>query len=1535
MRVSILKNDRIKNLNLPTQAIGSFWITDFDDNGNEENLICIEGNGTSWILTSNDEYTCIENNTEVASIELREYNFYDIKNKLENKNINIYCSPIIDNTYQYYPFSVSEISISNNPNSNICYKNLKTSGFKIVNLNNGSCQLIKLDLDINNRIYVNNNFVTNKYNIYNGDIIFSEGLKIIFLYLEGQAVLQINNPFNSTIINLNKIEQISGSLEVLEDDGKAIQMDLYYEDDYFHKRPKFVYNIEKPQIKIDPPPQQEKKQDTSVIMTIGPMLTMSLTSLVMGYVAVNNVINKNGEWTSSLPSLVICFAMLCSTILWPSISKKISKKISEKNESVRQKKYGAYIETIRKTIFEEMKEQRSILINAYPSIIDSENIIINKQLNLWGKRIEDNDFMSVSLGSGRIPLQIDISYPDDHFSLDDDTLKSLVKDLKAEPKELVDSPVVYSFKDNNISAIIGHSQIIYQYTNNLLVQLLSTCSYDDMKLVIFTNAEKEHLWTFSKILPHIWSDDNTFRFFSSNNDESKEVCYYLERIYNSRKESEDNKKKINQRFLIITDSFKTIRNYDFIKNILESETDYGFSILILNDRISNLPDSCTNFIKVSNPDCELIKSDMGNDTQKFTMSIDTIPNMYTISKILANIPIEIDSTNEGKIPSKLGFLEMFDVGKVEQLNTLNRWKSNPPIQSLNTPIGIGKSGEKISLDLHEKFHGPHGLIAGMTGSGKSELIITYILSMAVNYHPYEVQFILIDYKGGGLAGAFQNNVTGVKLPHLIGTMTNLDTNEIKRCFASVESELKRRQTAFNKAREVSGESTIDIYKYQKMYRDHIVDEPVSYLFIIADEFAELKTQQPEFMEQLISTARIGRSLGVHLILATQKPSGVVDPQIWSNTRFRICLRVQEKSDSVEVIKTPEAAMLKQIGRFYLQVGYNEIFALGQSAWTGGKYIPSEKIVKNVDSSLLFINNIGYVTKSIENKKKIETSANNGEELNNILKYIVDIAASEKIICDSLWKEKIPDIIIENELSIKYNYKSEKYIINPIIGEYDEPSKQAQHLLTVPFSKEGNAIVYGVSGSGKENLLTTLIYSCMEHHTAEEINIYIVDYGAELLKCFNNSPIVGDIIYSNDEERLKNLFKMISTTIESRKKLFADYNGDYVTYCNTSGKNVPNIIVIINNYEAYQENHPELDDEIVNITRECNRYGIFFLITCTTPNGMRFKLKQNFSQLFALQQNNDDDYAAILGNVKKNYPSKIFGRGIIKLDEVHEFQTAYVCDKDNVQTFVKEKSNEYKESATTLANKIPVLPEKIIFNDVKDTIDSTGLVAIGMSKSNLDIVSYDFDSKFTTLIASQDIISNKKLIESIIQELLYLNKNSVIVVDAEELEIKKFDSTKYQYITSNLGSTFTTFLNYINETYDKYVNSNYDKSIFKDKVHITCIIIGIDSYKSKVGKDDKLLFGDIFEKGKDLGLINYILVDSIDKIKKIELDSWYKSIINTNEGIWIGNGINDQFSIKTTVKIPELKEELKENYCFVIKKGKPDLIQYVESDEEND
>lgn len=185
-------------------------------------------------------------------------------------------------------------------------------------------------------------------------------------------------------------------------------------------------------------------------------------------------------------------------------------------------------------------------------------------------------------------------------------------------------------------------------------------------------------------------------------------------------------------------------------------------------------------------------------------------------------------------------------------------------------VGKKAGGADCYLDIHEKYHGPHGLIAGTTGSGKSELIQTFMLSLAINFSPDDVAFFVIDFKGGGMANLF------VDLPHMAGQISNLSGNQVRRAMISIKSENLRRQRIF-------GEYGVNnINNYTRLYKSGEAPTPIPHLVIIIDEFAELKKEEPDFMRELISVAQVGRSLGVHLILATQKPSGTVDDNIWSN-----------------------------------------------------------------------------------------------------------------------------------------------------------------------------------------------------------------------------------------------------------------------------------------------------------------------------------------------------------------------------------------------------------------------------------------------------------------------------------------------------------------------------------------------------------------------------------------------------------------------------------------------------------------------------
>ena len=595
--------------------------------------------------------------------------------------------------------------------------------------------------------------------------------------------------------------------------------------------------------------------------------------------------------------------------------------------------------------------------------------------------------------------------------------------------------------------------------------------------------------------------------------------------------------------------------------------------------------------------------------------------------------------------------------------------------------------------------------------------------MAMNYSPDDVAFILIDYKGGGLTGAFENKLTGVKLPHLAGTITNLDKAEINRALASIQSELKRRQELFNQAKIKLNESTLDIYKYQQMYRDGKIDEPVSHLFIISDEFAELKSQQSSFMQELISTARIGRSLGVHLILATQKPSGIVDDQIWSNSKFKVCLKVQERADSMDVIKCPDAVTLKNPGRFYLQVGYNDYFAMGQAAYAGTKYIPKDKIAKTVDRNVSFINNIGDTYRNIETVERVE-GVSLGEELPNILKYICDNAATKHLLARKLWLDKIPAEIFVTNLIRKYSFIPKLWEITAVVGEYDDPNNQKQGLLTVSFDETGNTLVYGAIG--KEIMLSSIIYSLIINHSSDEVNIYILDFGNEMFGSFLEAPQVGDVVFVNEDEKVVNLFATITKELERRKKLFATYNGSYNIFIKNSGKTLPRIIVVISNYEMLSETYEDFVGIISSLTRECEKYGIYFVISATGANGVRGKTTQNFSNTFCLQFNDDGDYSSVLGPVRGLIPSAIDGRGLVKLDgTVYEFQTAYPYKWDEINIFIKNICNQLSEKVKKRAETIAVLPEHVRMEDISSRITDIRNTPIGIYKSTLEISTFNF------------------------------------------------------------------------------------------------------------------------------------------------------------------------------------------------------------------
>ena len=1509
MQVTLVGKGYINKVVVPQNSAGNYWLCEKIEN-RELKLVNIEAREGMWFANSKGNATIFVMQKSGLtmqwvriedSIALKENEFYGVQLGETEEMFLLYCAPVLENYTHLNIKNKQDINIGTGKDNQIVYYNSWVSEKHArLHFENGKWLLESYDTQFG--LFVNGK-VRHKdaRTLNNGDVVWIMGLKIILM---GDSIY-INNPKEQCLWSQDAFEMAENldSSVTLPNNQK----DLKEDDEYFSRAPRLTDLIEEVEVKIGAPPAAPEKEETPLILLLGSSLTMGIVMLMSVVRTIDSSVNGNADTSQTVFSIIASVAMLVGMIAFPIASMKYEKKKKKKKEEKRQQKYKAYLDEKQNKINEIRERQKEILLKNYLTAKECEEIIIEKDSRLWERKIEDYDFLSVRLGLGDIPAKISIQYPEEQFSLEDDNLVKALNEIGKNSKTIHNAPIVVSLAQKYISAIISQGfENLDKYLKELIIQLITFHSYQDLKLVFLMGNDKDKKWDYVKMLPHVWDDTKEFRFFTDNFDEMNEISKYLSEVFNNRIQAQQKDyKAFAPYYLIITDDYKKVENLKIITEMLNLGVNVGFGLLCITNDLTQLPNECSTFIEIKNNKGTMFENQMAyNSKQEFTFDTNSMFYFEKILNNIANVPIRYLGNGNSLLPNHYTFLEMFDVGRIEQLNVWERWNKNDSTLSLKTPLGVDKYGMPIYLDIHEKYHGPHGLIAGSTGSGKSEFIITYILSLAINYHPDDVNFILIDYKGGGLSGAFQKRE--IKLPHLVGSITNIDTAELQRSLVSIQSELKRRQVIFNKARDLTDEGTIDIYKYQRLYHKGIVKMPVAHLIIICDEFAELKQQQPEFMDELMSVSRIGRSLGVHLILATQKPAGIVNDQIRSNSKFAICLKVQDKSDSTDVINRPDAALLKRAGQFYMQVGYNEYFVLGQSGWSGAPYIPSDLAKKEEDNSVEFISNTGTTVYQLDEEKP-QVDTKQGEQLTNIVRYLSNLAEKADIKETNLWKPSIPKDIYLDKVKEKYEVKKEKYLVEPVIGEFDDPSNQRQGVIKLDISN--NVSIYGNAESGKETLISTILYDLITTYTPEEAQAYILDFGSEALKIYKSAPHVGDVVFSSEAEKISRFFEMIQSEISKRKNILSNYNGDYDMYLKEASEPMPMIVIIINNFEAFMELYEtQYEDLLLSLTREGVKCGITFITTINAYNGMRYRLGQNFKQKIALQVNHQDDYLSIFETFGRKKLPNIFGRGFIELERnVYEFQTAKVCEPEEYNTMLKAKIEELTQCYDTEAEAIPVLPDVVEYKYIKKHLDNLTNVPIGISKKDIKVYTYNFTNRFAHLVLGKNIEETARYIAYVLSTMLSLKDVDVKVFDAERvLNDKKLD-----------------FRTEFNQWKEKL-------KLKKDK-KVVCAIIGIDKFISEFEDIENNFLNNLKEIEKEENCI-FIIAETDTKIKSQEYSEWFKAYISKDNAIWVGNGVDNQYTININDR-KDLVNRCGSTFGYVIKQGTAYMIKLLEMREE--
>lgn len=1225
-------------------------------------------------------------------------NRYTLYSEIENDESNVLHSYLISLD--------KEITIGRMDTNDICidsrYRFVSRRHAKLRWENDG---LHVVNWESRNGVFLNSTAI-NDQKVSIGDTIFIMGLRIVI----GAGFIAMND-------GNHRIKSLSTSVRRI---GPRYCKEIgYYESlncvsppiNLFNRTPRKRIAFNPKRITIEAPPMALTGNGMPLFLRMG-------SSAIMGGSA----------------ALAGNYTMLLSSVLFPFMSQKYTEKERRDYEGRRNEKYTEYLNQKKTEISEEVREEERILRENYPDISRVLSYTYQNRMHLWERRPVDDDFLTLRFGFGRQKMFGELDYPAQRFNLDSDELEDQMYALAEKKYELNNIPILVDAVKYNLIGLAGHKPDVTVLLRQLIAQITLLHSYDEVKLVLLLEPSDLIELEFVKYIPHVWDDEKTMRYIALTTNEAVAIGEQIKNSIEERLKKNtplSEAKKAQPYYFIVATSKRLLDSMEVLKDVLKYESNCGVSMIAAMDE---LPKECSIQVDLFSDRSGRVVFLRDLDRSEMQFSIDACDkeNLTHSMHTLANTSLK-QQASAFSLPKSYSFLEMFGVGRVEHLNITKRWQDNNPVLSLSVPVGISTDGSSFNLDLHQKCQGPHGLVAGMTGSGKSEFLITYILSLAVNFHPDEVAFVLIDYKGGGLAGAFDDEGRGIHLPHLIATITNLDGATIQRSLISVESELKRRQLVLNEARSLTDEGTLDIYSYQRMYRNKQVSKPMPHLFIICDEFAELKQQQPEFMDQLISIARIGRSLGVHLILATQKPAGVVNEQIRSNTKFRVCLKVQDKADSMDMLERTEAASLRETGRFYLQVGYNELFALGQSAWSGAPYVPQDSVVFQKDDSVQFIDSTGQSILTV--KPQRDKSEAKGSQLIETVRLLTKIASEQGIKPRSLWRPELPKKLaltdITEDISVKSNH------VTACVGYVDNPQEQTQFPLVFDFTSCGNLLIVGEAGSGKTTLLHTIIRQIVHSFSPEAFQFYALDYSSRMLPQLKGLPHCGGVLLEEDSSSLSHFFKLIQNVISQRKKVFMSAGLDDFTAVSQT-HSLPLIVVFIDNLSGLSSSKEgeQISYKLHSYLKEGQKYGVKFVITESHINNVPSKIKQEATERLALHMRDKYEYSDVLNEKVSYCPTEIPGRGLCVVSgKCLEFQapvfvSSQLTPEGNKDMLTEVAALTQKYAGLQQAQKLPVLDLNAEYEDFCGQF-TKGRLPLGFSTATKRSVSLPY-KQFSTL-----------------------------------------------------------------------------------------------------------------------------------------------------------------------------------------------------------
>jgi DNA segregation ATPase FtsK/SpoIIIE, S-DNA-T family len=1088
------------------------------------------------------------------------------------------------------------------------------------------------------------------------------------------------------------------------------------------------------EIQLPPAPKKQDKGSMALRQSLLPIIT------IIGYV----LVSVFGQGRNLLMIVPMGLSVVISCVFAFQQYRSELKKQEEE-----EKDYALLLAEMRKEMINSHDMQRAFYYHNYPDSprilrIDGASSDSRSGSRLWERRSTDQDFaaMRIGIGSRESSLIYKVQQAtsnDDEQPLNRDAIK-----LAEESLTVFDVPILLSMfvqdaekpdaaddiaaadepvnaaKERHSVGIVGDPASVYPVIRAMMAHFVAFHAPTDANIHVVGINRSENEWNWLKNLPHspVPKSKDQRQFFPmcfelpTGKDEDKErdkVSQFwrvlrTELDQRQMRKQDKNAGDVRLPFLLIVVDMMEKAGPDWLDNSalkdLESEAavsmiinkgpELGAAILFLVPERRKVPSGCTAVIEIAPHEIgsELLDfryAEVGVNTTRYVGRADTIRDMAALNEFAAKLcDWKVRRSYGEDIPSSVSLFELFRTDDIEGLNIVDNWeRSKKPeyAEWLEGALGIMSGGQVRRLTYSADRDGVHGMVAGSTGSGKSELLMTLILGLSIRYDPSIINFVLIDYKGGAAFVPFAN------LPHCVDIVTNLQGAAVDRMFAAINAELNRRQEINTR------ESAKHIVHYrQKGYHLDPDRPPYPHLFIIIDEFAEMMAGNAEYKAQLNSITRLGRALGVTLILAAQRPTGVTD-QMRANIKFRISLRVETREESNEMLRRPDAAYLPPgvPGRGYLQIG-NENIEMIQVAYSGAEYLGYDlgkddeiDLRRYADRDVIWIDRLQEPKEPPKLFEVLVAEMNRLADTHSKLQkkpwpspLPAYIGLADPIPeVEYLHPEDIeylsgePDQTDEDTLRINaavhhwLNGSRDQWdrvdwrnrAMRAVMGLIDDPSNAQQRTLTLNL-RRGHTALFGASGWGKTTFLRALVLSLAATHSPEELHVYILDFGGRALEVLRNLPHVGAIILPDEEERVDRLLRRLDAELENRKQFLSQAQANSVFSYNaqTENKPLPAILVIVDNFAEFRENFDTRMPLLTSLVREGLANGLHFVVTGEQTNTIPNRLFSLFTERLTLKLADATEYASVVG---RGVPGieEIQGRGFLAMDRRPlEFQT---------------------------------------------------------------------------------------------------------------------------------------------------------------------------------------------------------------------------------------------------------------------------------------